>query len=775
LNDTVCVTGASGGIGQALLAQLAGRYRVKALFRARTEVSDRWTERGCVPVWGDVGDEAALAELVKGARLVFHCAALVAQASYQEAYAVNVEGTRRLAGLAGASGCERFVHVSSVAVYGGAASEGDYTEDAPLRERDDMAVYSLTKLQAENALRETAERHRLPYVILRPTSVYGPRTKPHTLIPIEMIRNGVPLVVGDGEGLLDVVYVDDVAKALLLAAESTAASGGTFNLGHETVTFNEFYAHYARMLNRAPRHLPRWVLTGVIRLLESIPGARRTRFREVSRGARLVAAMARNTRRYSSEKARAVLGYAPESSLPVGMLKTELWLKSESRVGETRASLPEYGPLPFRPLALVHPATERELVQVTEVARQHDVKVRTIGSLHSTCAIPYTDGICVVLDRYRALLQADGPLVTVQAGMTIRELNQQLAERGLALPTNGSITAQTVSGAISTATHGGSTFHASLSDAVEALRIVRADGSVADVDRSRDAFPAAAVSLGLLGIISTVTFRCVGAFVLRSRRSVMDAGPVLEEFDRIQRGSLFTCMFYFPVTDQMEILSIDRLENAEPPSAPPTPERPPVSGFRSGFRQRLSGLVLRALAWLLLRHHSIQRFFTRFSVGSAYQPRTDRSDRVLNMTDVGTAGRFPTLLRDMEIAVPYEHAAAAVRVLREHFLATRRFPLMPIHIRCSAPSELWLSPAHERAVCYLEFWQYARGEAHFDRVHALLERFDYRPHWGKETRADPRYVRRRYRRWDDFARLRAEWDPQGMFLNGYLQPFFGES
>src|SRR5688572_20991864 len=77
VKDTVCVTGGSGGIGQALLDRLLDVYDVKVLFRTKTDVTRKWEERGCTPVWGDLSNDGALADLVAGAKFVFHAAALV--------------------------------------------------------------------------------------------------------------------------------------------------------------------------------------------------------------------------------------------------------------------------------------------------------------------------------------------------------------------------------------------------------------------------------------------------------------------------------------------------------------------------------------------------------------------------------------------------------------------------------------------------------------------------------------------------------------------------
>ena len=183
--------GGSGGIGQALLEQLVELYEVKCLFRTKSAVTGKWEQRGCTAVWGDLDDDKALVELVKGARFVFHCAALVASGSYKKAYPVNVQGTLRLAQTAAAQGCQRLIHTSSIAVYSGASGDEDYHEATELRDSDDMAVYSRTKVQAEQAFQKVGQGRRLEYTILRPTCGYDPQTKSYTLIPIELIRKGL--------------------------------------------------------------------------------------------------------------------------------------------------------------------------------------------------------------------------------------------------------------------------------------------------------------------------------------------------------------------------------------------------------------------------------------------------------------------------------------------------------------------------------------------------------------------------------------------------------
>lgn len=778
MKDIACVTGASGGVGHALLAQLVDRYHVKALFRTRTAGSDAWTARGCVPVWGDLSEDAALAELVHGSRFVFHCGALTA-GPYRVLHAVNVDGTRRLARLAAAHHCERMVHVSSAAVYGGVGVQPAYVEDLALTAHDGMAVYSLTKLQSEVALHEVCRETGLVATVVRPTCVYGPHTKSYTLTALELLRKGFPVVIGDGRGLMDVVYVDDLATALVRAAECASAAGEVFNIGHETVAWEDFYRYYSRMLNRPVRRVPEWILSGLAGLIRIVSTTDRGRAGEIRRGIEFVLAAARNKSCYPSDKAKRILGYRPRVGLDLGMLRTELWAKRRRLVGETTYSLDFYGALPFRPMALVHPNTEEELRQVVDTARTAGVAVRAIGTLHSQAPIPDTAGICVVLDRYNRVVKVDGDLVTVEAGMQLRALYRALAAMNLALPVSGAIAEQTVAGAISTATHGGSIHRGALSDCVEAVRMIRADGSVIECDRTQEPFHALVVSLGLLGVLSTVTFRCVPAFWLQSRTSVRPAEEVIQHFDDINQKSLFVDMLFYPIADQVEILTVQPAEGpsgeASSASAPVAKRPSSPSAIRTAVVQPLLLTGLTGLAVALQRSTFLQRLFTRRLVGSYYRPRRGPSYEVLAFDDREAAVRAPRRIRDMELAVAYDDAAVALRAVRDHFRKTKRYPLLPVHIRCSRRSESWLSPAYRRDVCWIELWQFPPTDDFTDQIEALLEPWRYRFHWGKASRSSPDYIARQYDRWSDFLALRREWDPHGMFANDYLERYFGRA
>src|SRR5262249_54745155 len=158
--------------------------------------------------------------------------------------------------------------------------------------------------------------------------------------------------------------------------------------------------------------------------------------------------------------------------------------------------------------------------------------------------------------------------------------------------------------------------------------------------------------------------------------------------------------------DKMEILHADPVADGAVGARGDEPIAEDANQVRSGVAHWIARTSLKGFVWVVQQHDAIQRFVTNRTVGRAYQLRTGRSDRVLALSDhVPSVHRNQRLVQDMEVAVPYEQAPAAIATLRDYFLKTRKFPLMSIHIRCSAPSELWLSPAYRRAVCYLEFWK----------------------------------------------------------------------
>jgi nucleoside-diphosphate-sugar epimerase len=279
----VLVTGASGFVGGALSPQLQEHgHEVFALVRRPGS-----EPAGTQPLSGDLADAAALQAAVREAQpeCVVHLAAEIAsQRSEQKLQAVNVDGTRRLIDAClQADARPRIVFCSTVVT--GDPHGGVLTEDAPLPVE---TPYGRSKQEGERIVLESG----LPAVVVRPSHVYGPGGwYAHELIA-RLRQPGRLAVIGSGQNVWDVVHVDDVAAALVLAAEQAPAGAIYHVADDEPVTFGSFMEQTAQALGTgAPRHIPVWLA-------------------RIVAGRNAVAAVVRSARS-SNERIKRELGWQP--------------------------------------------------------------------------------------------------------------------------------------------------------------------------------------------------------------------------------------------------------------------------------------------------------------------------------------------------------------------------------------------------------------------------------------------------------------------------------
>lgn len=761
----LALTGASGGIGRTLWPVLLRQYRVRGLFRSRGQAWSDAEALGIEPVQGSLDDEGALDRLVEGAEVVLHAAASVVR-ELADARRVNVDGTLRLAHSAARAGVKRFVHVSTIAVYlGNRGHHGVFTEELELVENWRQDQYSRTKLQAEIELRKfVSASDRMELVIVRPTCVYGPGIEAWTVLPLRLIRRRMPMMIGDGAGQIDVVHADDVAQGMLLAATHPAAAGQTFNLGGQAMSTREFLGYYARMAARPLSAIPRPVVRFVLN------AGRMERFMPQA----LVANASPNRLRllefctsgvpgkpkFPSTKMHAMLGYTPKVPLSAGMLRTQRWALA-NRLGRRRNMRHEEGNYAFTPALTALPECEADIQQVVHDAVAQGMGVRAVGAVHSMAPLPSTSAVAISLQRMRGVVRVDGPLVTVHPGTHLWELNDALAVHGLALPALGAITKQTIAGVISTGTHGGSIHHGSVADAVEGVRLVTADGNVLELARGDECFNGVVVGMGLCGVVSQVTLRCVPAFGLRSSVQVMPFDELLQRFDELQRNHEYCDINWYPLAEQVEVMTCTRLADL-----------PANRQIRAGHSPGANGLT----RWFV--HKGLNRFYAgrwrklharvvRNWVGTWYPEREGRSDFVLAYQDYHPS-KMP--VADMDMAVPVERATEALRTLRAHFARTGCYPVLGMRVRTQRAEPFWLSGSCERDACWIEIFHAHPGTMYVRQMHDVLAPFGYRPHWGKSVvPALPGYWPRVYPRWGQFQALRRQLDPQGVFASQYAR------
>jgi len=255
----VLVTGGAGFIGSHLVDGLLARGdEVVVLDNFLTgklsNLQAALRRGGLRIVRGDVRNRADVREAIGGADAVIHAAAIVSVPfsveNPEETWEVNVRGTRNVLEEAGAAGVEKFIFVSSCAVYGNAPNEPIPESRPP----SPISPYARTKLEGEKACLEFGRS--VPVVVLRYFNVYGPRQPPGEYAGVmvkfaERIRMGEPPVVyGDGEQTRDFIFVSDVVRATLLALEK-APAGEVINVGSgKPTTINELCRIFLRIFGR---------------------------------------------------------------------------------------------------------------------------------------------------------------------------------------------------------------------------------------------------------------------------------------------------------------------------------------------------------------------------------------------------------------------------------------------------------------------------------------------------------------------------------------------
>ena len=328
------VTGATGFIGGGLVDALVEQgHKVRVLVRQPAGAS-HLHQGGVELVEGDLGEPAGLEDAIRGAERVFHCAGLVGDwLRSDDANRINVEGTRALLAACAASGVERVVHLSSLAVYGLGEHRGT-DESAPLRYSGDAYIDS--KIDAERMLRVAADRDGLATVIVRPGFVYGPGDRRFLPKLLDAVGRGQFAYVGDGSKLLNLSYVDDVAAAMLLAAADPSAVGQAYNLTDGTETsLREFVECLCGELGiPAPtKEIPPAVGWTAAYAVEGLARVRRAK--EAPRLSRGRMRFLYYNQHYSGEKAQRELGYRPRFTYREGVPPTLAWYREQGLLPES--------------------------------------------------------------------------------------------------------------------------------------------------------------------------------------------------------------------------------------------------------------------------------------------------------------------------------------------------------------------------------------------------------------------------------------------------------
>ncbi|MGH2850616.1 MAG: aminotransferase class III-fold pyridoxal phosphate-dependent enzyme [Solirubrobacteraceae bacterium] len=329
----VClVTGATGFIGGRLAERLAAEgYHVRCLVRPSSN-TQRLEGLDVEIAVGDLTSARSLVRAADGCRYVFHCGARVSDwGTSAEIARTNVEGTRNVMAASADRSVQRVIHFSTTDVYGYPGHAAVDETHVATRFRN---WYAQTKLAAEAEVRRAEREHRLDAVILRPATVYGPRSVEVVGEIARAMRGGNMLLVDRGRSVAGLCYVDNLIDAAVLAAHHDAAPRHAFNITDGLdVTWKQFTDGLAEGLgcSEVRWSLPFWLANAIGFSLEhGYRALRRTTRVELppllSRQAVQVLGCQQD---FSNRKAREVLGWEPRVDYATGLAATVGWLQAE--------------------------------------------------------------------------------------------------------------------------------------------------------------------------------------------------------------------------------------------------------------------------------------------------------------------------------------------------------------------------------------------------------------------------------------------------------------
>ena len=436
------------------------------------------------------------------------------------------------------------------------------------------------------------------------------------------------------------------------------------------------------------------------------------------------------------------------------------WVPSYSTLTKTRAGAGTYGPAPasswpamdsedrmptnwarnvtFRPGSVAVPVSVDEM---SELIRGVD-KARVVGSAHSFSPLVATAGTLVSTARLTSIeWDGDVGLVRIGAGVTYEQLTRWLANRGRGLTNLASLPHITVAGAVATASHGSGPQNPSLASAVRALELVTADGSLVRFDDGDERWSGIVVSLGSFGVVTSLTLETVPDFEIA--QWVFEALPW-----NVAESSL------------IELLAL---------------------GYSTSLFLSWSGSAVEQL-WVKSRTPLEADVPGMPAVNSRHPfPRADPAGCTEQLGRPGpSAQRLPHFRLEgiprageelqSEWLVAAADAQAVFCVLRE--LSPEFSSILRVsEVRVVAADRFWLSPFYDRPSVAFHFtWKLSPDVwMAIARIEQALAPYEPRPHWGKLFSVTADAVSERYPRFSDFRVLRQQLDPNGAFVNSFLE------
>jgi FAD/FMN-containing dehydrogenase len=419
--------------------------------------------------------------------------------------------------------------------------------------------------------------------------------------------------------------------------------------------------------------------------------------------------------------------------------------------------------LEFKPRQFCKPKTEDALAAIVQAARARGGAVKTQGAGHSFSQLLPTDDTLVSLDdmdnEWIGVHQRE---VRVPAGMRLKDLIKAMKREGLALKNMGSITEQSIAGAVSTGTHGTGITLGSISTQVLAAKLVDGRGDVVTLPKGDDRLRAASLGIGALGILTEVTLDCVDMYQLEYTAYVGKFDDVMAVLDQLTAENDRVLLWWLvPLFDRDDVVIITKNRVGTPPGVLGGATNLVRTAFGISGTRPLGKDIDALWTFLAAQGRSSGKFRKLLHFRADY-------DEVL------TLPLLPIFHTECEYAVPAANAVAALERLRA-IVEENDFDLkLPVEVRFSAQDDRLLSPSWDGPSCWIGASTEHNTAEVFARFEPLMVRFGGRPHWGKHFTLTREQLAGMYGpRLDEFVGHRDAFDPDRVFANTFLTDVLG--
>ena len=400
--------------------------------------------------------------------------------------------------------------------------------------------------------------------------------------------------------------------------------------------------------------------------------------------------------------------------------------------------------------------TEKELQNV--VAKHN--KIRFFGSKQSSADIAAGTDVLIDMKSYNKIVSYDfnKKTITVQSGLILSELLEAIESVGWCIPCLPDINTITIGGALATGTHG--TSGKLLCEYMIKCNLVLADGSVKTITENDDLIDAVRVSLGMLGVMSIITFQCEPAYTLHIKEGPESDTEWLPKIKSRLKKHDFLRILWLPHTDKGYVITGDKIH-------PDTEVKENLGPSYLKHRRTASKILYKythIFPWLTAIANKLlyKGFFSskKEHKGTLYQATVTKSrGSTLELAEWTIAlDKFPKVFAELKEEL--------------NKWSNKSFVHIPMDVRFVYKDKSWLSYAYGQDTvtmgCVSRNAATADTYEAFKSIEQIFLKYGGRPHWGKRFAAKDEELARVYPKWEDFKDVRRELDPTNKFLNPYL-------